>query len=80
MKNQGPKPNKIRDKYRPEVVLATWRDVNQALPHMNEGELLAALAEEVAKPLENRRADIVHRLHRRFTKVRQERELQEYLS
>lgn len=71
---------KIRERYRPEVVLASWRDVNEALPDMNEGELLAALQKESRKPVDERRNDVILRLHRRYTKVRQERELEEYLA
>lgn len=68
----------VRQRYAPERVLTDWRQVNQALPEMNEAELLAALREESSR-LEKRK-DVIVRLHRRFTKVRQERELQEYLS
>ena len=71
---------KIRERYRPETVLASWRDVNEALPHMNEHELLVALKTECGKDKDERRADVILRLHRRYTKVRQERELEEYLA
>jgi len=72
--------SKIRERYRPDNVLASWRDVNEALPHMNEDELLAALKEEAGKLDAERRNDVILRLHRRYTKVRQERELREYLA
>lgn len=71
---------KIRERYKPEVVLANWRAMNEALPEMHEGELLAALLEEARKPADERRNDVILRLHRRYTKVRQERELEEYLA
>lgn len=68
---------KIRERYAPERVLENWRNVIEALPHMNEDELQEALEEEVET---KKRADVIRRLHARYTKVRQERELQEYLS
>ncbi len=49
------------------------------ISEMNETELKKALDVEAAKPRKERREDIIHRLHRRFSKVRQERELQELL-
>lgn len=72
--------SKIREQYRPAQVLASWRDVNEALPYMTEDELLAAIKAEARKPLEEKRTDVIHRLHRRYSKLRQERELGEYLS
>ena len=72
--------SKIRERYKPERVLSSWRDVNEALPWMNEEELLAALKEEAGRATADKRADVIHRLHRRYTKLRQERELGEYLS
>lgn len=70
---------KIRARYKPDIVLANWREVIDALPHMNETELKAALDKEMAKPEAERRNDVLGRLHRRYTKVRQEREKQELL-
>jgi hypothetical protein len=74
---RGNKP--IRRKYKPDRVLASWRTLAQALPKMNERELMAALNREVVRPSDEKRRDIIHRLHRRYTKIRQERELEEYL-
>lgn len=71
---------KIRDQYKPAVVLATWRDLLQAIPNMNEAELLAALKVETERPKSERRADMIERLHRRYSRMRQDRELQEYLA
>jgi hypothetical protein len=70
---------RVRNDYKPAKVLATWRTLAQALPDMNEKELLASLEAEAKRPCDERRRDIIHRLHRRYTKLRQERELQEYL-
>jgi hypothetical protein len=71
---------KIRPRFAPDVVLESWRTVNEALTNMTEDELFASIAEEVSKPIAHRRADVVHRLHRRYCKLRQERELNKYLS
>lgn len=67
----------IREKYRPDCVLATYRDLMQALPNMNESELLAALDEEAVRGGDSRR-DMVWKLHRRYCSVRQTREIEEY--
>lgn len=50
-----------------------------AIGKMSESELKRALDMEAAKPRDERREDMIHRLHRRFSKIRQERELQELL-
>lgn len=63
--------------YQPEEVLANWRELLEALPHMDESELKAALDKEVGG---ERRGDFIKRLHRRYNKLRSERELEEYLT
>jgi hypothetical protein len=63
----------------PRRVLESWRTLIASIGKMSESELKRALEVEAAKPPDERREDIIHRLHRRFTKVRQERELQELL-
>lgn len=55
----------------------TWQSIVDALPSMNEKQLRRALAKEVSGP---KRKDVIVRLHRRFTKIRQQRELTEYLA
>lgn len=70
---------KMRGKYSPTEVLGTWRELMEALPTMNETELKAALDKELSKPNEEQRADIILRLHRRYSKLRQDRELHEML-
>ena len=70
---------RIRNDYKPAKVLATWRTQAEALPEMNEKELLASLREESSRPSDHKRRDIIFRLHRKYNKLRQERELQEYL-
>lgn len=67
----------VRREYRPRRVLNTWREVMQALPHMNEKELRAAINVEKEKPSEEQRKDILLRLHRRYCVVRQDREMEE---
>lgn len=66
-----------RERYSPKRVLANWRELMEALPHMNEKELKAALEEEVSG---ERRKDFMMRIHRRYNKLRSERELEEYLT
>jgi hypothetical protein len=66
-----------REKFKADVVLANWRGMLEALPHMNEKELRAALDKEVGG---ERRGDFIKRLHRRYNKLRSERELEEYLT
>lgn len=68
---------KPRERYSPARVLSNWRELVEAIPHMNEDELRVALDHEVHG---EKRQDFIVRLHRRYTKVRQERELEEYLS
>lgn len=70
---------KKADGYEAKEVLESWRSVLQALPHMSESELLAALEVEAARSKEERRVDVIVRLHRKYGKLRQERELQEML-
>ncbi len=60
--------------------LETWGTLIEALPKMTEKELSNALEIEARRPLGERRLDIIKRLHRRVTRVRKERELQEYLT
>lgn len=67
----------IREKYAPLVVLFSWRELLEALPYMNEYECKAALDEEVSKPKGDRRWDMIERLHRRYCRLRQEREIDE---
>lgn len=63
--------------YTPRKVLENWREMLEALPHMDEKELKAALDAEVTG---ERRKDFITRLHRRYNKLRSERELEEYLT
>jgi hypothetical protein len=65
---------KIREKYKPDKVLETWASMMQALPYLNEAELEAAVIQEAAG---EKRSDVIVRLHRRFTRIRQRREFQE---
>lgn len=71
---------KVRGKFTPTIVLEGWREMRQALPHMNEAELKLALDEEMRRPEQERRNDIIIHLHRRFSKIRQKRELAELLA
>lgn len=64
----------IRSKYGPDKVIVNWRSLRKALPRMNEPELLASLREEVHG---ERRKDFIVRLHRKYARYRQERELRE---
>lgn len=68
---------KTREHFSPNVVLENWNELIKALPQMNEPELKRALAVEVGN---DRRKDFILRLHRRYTKLRQSRELKEYLA
>ena len=68
---------RVRSKYAPKQVLGTWRGLLRAISKMNEEELKAALDEESAKPDHQRRDDIVRRLHRRYNKIKGQRELKE---
>lgn len=61
----------------PEKVLKDWRELIQAIPLMDEEELKAALNVEVSG---ERRKDFIIRLHRRYNKLRSERELEELLT
>jgi hypothetical protein len=69
-----------KKQFDPEKVLRNWRTVSASLTKMTEEQVMQCLNREVIKAREDRRDDIVHRLHRRFTKLRQARELKEYLS
>lgn len=60
--------------------LETWRTMMDSITKMSEAELEAALNQEISKPKEEQRQDLIVRLHRRFTRIRKERELEEYLS
>ena len=71
---------RVRDKYAPEKVLADWRTMNGVLTDMNEAELLAAIKEEASRPPDERRKDVLYRLHRRYCRVRQAREIEEYMA
>jgi hypothetical protein len=64
------------ERYAPARVLENWKEMMEALPYMNEDELLACLKRELKG---ERRKDFIVRLHRRYTKLRSERELEEYL-
>lgn len=66
-----------RKKYTPEKVLENWRELLEALPHMNEEELRVAVEAEASGA---RRKDFIIRLHRRYNKLRSERELEEILT
>lgn len=67
----------MKGKYTPAAVLENWRALLEALPNMNEEELKSALNEEVSG---ERRKDFITRLHRRYNKLRSERELEEMLT
>lgn len=69
----------IRDRYTPERVLENHRELSQALPHMNEAELEAALKVERKRKGEEKRKDFLLRLHRKYTRFRQEREFKELM-
>lgn len=71
------KDDGIRARYQPEVVLENWRTLMEAIVNMNEKELEAALKTEASSP--QKRRDVIERLHRKFTRMRQARELEEYL-
>lgn len=69
----------IRPNYEPEKILSEgWRAILEALPYMTEAELKAAIDKESTS--DERRIDVIVRLHRRYSRVRQEREIQELLS
>ena len=57
-----------------------WRTMLKSLPNMTEEELAKALRLEADKPKEERRQDVILRLHRRYCKVRQTREFKELTS
>lgn len=77
VKKQKEKPPEI---FGTDTVLETWRTLLQAMPYMTEDECLAALKEETRRPKDERRMDIISRLHARYTKLRQKRELQELMA
>lgn len=68
-----------RAKYAPEVVMANWRALMEAIIHMGEDELHAALMFEVARPRSDRRGDFIKRLFHKYNRLRGERELKEYM-
>lgn len=65
-----------RPKFAPDVVLTNWRKLMAALPKMNERELKKALDSELDGA---KRKDFINRLHRKYTKLKREREMQEML-
>lgn len=73
------KSDNIRPEFRPRVIMVNWRALIEALPHMNEEELHESLKFEVKRPREDRRGDFIVRLYRRYTRLRAERELKEYM-
>jgi hypothetical protein len=60
--------------------METWRKLMAQITRMSEKELHEALRSEVSRPREDRRDDVIIRLHRKFTRIRKERELREYLA
>ena len=72
--------SKSKKSYPPEMVLANWRAMMEALPYMTEHELLVAIKEEAARPTEDKRRDVITRLYGRYNSIRRERELQEYMA
>lgn len=68
----------INRKVRPVAKrVKNWRTLLKALPKMTEEELANALKLEANKPKGKRRQDVILRLHRRYSKVRQAREFKE---
>lgn len=66
----------IRKEFKPERVLRNWRELVKAIPDMTEEELAKALAFEIES---GARKDFVLRLHRRHSKLKRQRELQEMM-
>jgi transposase-like protein len=60
------RPKTVRASYAPEVVMTDFRTLMQAMPHMNEDELRAALVLEVSRPKSDRRNNLIELLHRRI--------------
>jgi hypothetical protein len=58
-------------------VMQTWESMMLELTRMSEAELEKALMYELKN---EKRRSVIIRLHRRFTRIRKERELKEYLS
>ncbi len=71
---------RVRKRYKPKQVLETWRELLRSISKMNEAELKAALDDEMAKHEADRRKDVVVRLHRRYNKVKSQRERKEMIS
>lgn len=78
-KVSAPDASDIREKYEPEVVMANWRALLEAIVHMNEAELHAALMLEISRPKAERRGDFIKRLFHKYNRLRGERELAEYM-
>lgn len=57
--------------------METWETMMLALTTMSETELEAALEYELSH---EKRRSVIMRLHRRFSRIRKERELREYLA
>jgi hypothetical protein len=71
-------------RFGPERVLLNWRSFMEALPYMNEEELIDSLRQETAKAKGEQRKDIIMRLKRRLgtlaakrAKLEQKKELKE---
>lgn len=58
------------------AALASWHELNKQLNHLSEQELKEMLVHEAAN---RRRADVLTRLHQRFSTVRVKRERKELL-
>ena len=71
---------KRNGKLKTKEAMETWRILMGQITRMSEKELQEALLSEVKKPRDERRDDVIIRLHRKFTRIRKERELREYLA
>lgn len=78
MKTKRTKAKKMRP-FKIDEVMETHRSLMARITKMTEGQLHQALKAEVRKPRAERRDDVIIRLHRKFTRIRKERELREYL-
>lgn len=58
-------PEEVK-RYPPSEVMSDFRTMTQAMPHMNDAELRAALVFEVSRPKDDRRNNLIELLHRRI--------------
>lgn len=72
--------NTIREKFAPDKVLVNWITLHSVLTKMNTAELRAALNTELARPKDERRADILMRVFRRLHKLRGKQQLEKLLT